>query len=160
MIGSARRHQNALHTQTDSAVLPRGISRDVWRSKAAFRESSKDEVGSPPREQNPSQTPSFHCLRRTPYPHWLHDVQWPGLAIDCQCKLWVRGLVADSGPFHGELHGHCFQCKRREESHDAKLAPVEDGRIGRVAAGHDYSCITIPGTSCSQVFRGDCQLAG
>ncbi len=42
---------------------------------------------------------------------------------------------------------------RRGQLRATKVTPMENGRIGRVAAGHDYFCTTIPGSGCSRAVR-------
>ncbi len=73
--------------------------------------------------------PTFNCLE------WL-------LTDGADCELMVGKVGGD--PFQGELHGSCFFRKRRGERRSANMTPVEDGRIGRVAAGYDNSCTSNP----------------
>ncbi len=68
------------------------------------------------------------------------------VGADCECVVGVVG----GGPFQGELHD-----RRRGERRAAKVTPVEDGRIGRVVAGHDYSRTTISGSSYSRAVSVD-----
>ncbi len=63
--------------------------------------------------------------------------------------------VVGGGPFQCELHDSYFR-KRRGGRRAAKMTPVEDGRIGRVAESPDYSCATILGSRCSLATSVGC----
>ncbi len=78
--------------------------------------------------------------------HWRPTFNCPEyrqtVGLDCEGVLREVG----GGPLQRALHGGRIFRKRKSEHRAAKVTLMEDGRVSRDAAGHDYTCATILGS--------------